>query len=290
MVLGRLDRGGRGLGLHVGALSLAPLSIVQAVLSGGLVFLAVLAERFFGFQLGRRQWVGVTITAAGLVVIGLTGGGANGTPHNPTGSVVGAELLVQLRDLVANHGAQLVVDEVYHPIYHGPAPPSAATLTGATTIGDLSKALSLGGLRTGWIIEHDRARFEQYVDARSYLTISNSPIDEALAAAAIRSHDTIIARAQAVAEQNLATLDAFVGEHDEPLGWVRPRGGLTAFPWLRSGADSRPFCIDAAAAGVLVAPGDCFDMPSHLRIGFGATEHGFAEAVTRLGEVLAKHG
>ena len=64
-------------GLHVGALSLAPLSIVQAVLSGGLVFLAVLAERFFGFHLGRRQWVGVTITAAGLVVIGLTSGGAD---------------------------------------------------------------------------------------------------------------------------------------------------------------------------------------------------------------------
>ncbi|WP_028065096.1 hypothetical protein [Solirubrobacter soli] len=64
-------------GLHVGALSLAPLSIVQAVLSGGLVLLAVLAERFFGFHLGRRQWGGVTITAAGLVVIGLTGGGAN---------------------------------------------------------------------------------------------------------------------------------------------------------------------------------------------------------------------
>jgi drug/metabolite transporter (DMT)-like permease len=63
-------------GLHVGALSLAPLSIVQAVLSGGLVFLAVFAERYFGFHLGRRQWVGVTITAAGLVVIGLTGGGA----------------------------------------------------------------------------------------------------------------------------------------------------------------------------------------------------------------------
>jgi drug/metabolite transporter (DMT)-like permease len=63
-------------GLHVGALSLAPLSIVQAVLSGGLVFLAVFAERYFGFQLGRRQWIGVTITAAGLVVIGLTGAGA----------------------------------------------------------------------------------------------------------------------------------------------------------------------------------------------------------------------
>ena len=60
--------------LHVGALALAPLSIVQVVLSGGLVFLAVLAERYFGFQLGRRQWIGLIITAAGLAVIGLTSG------------------------------------------------------------------------------------------------------------------------------------------------------------------------------------------------------------------------
>jgi drug/metabolite transporter (DMT)-like permease len=59
-------------GLHVEALSLAPLSSVQAILSGGLVFLAVLAERFFGFHLGRRQWTGVLVTAAGLVVLGLT--------------------------------------------------------------------------------------------------------------------------------------------------------------------------------------------------------------------------
>jgi drug/metabolite transporter (DMT)-like permease len=61
-------------GLHVGALALAPLSVVQAVLSGGLVFLAVLAERYFGFQLGRRQWAGVIVTAFGLVVIAVTGG------------------------------------------------------------------------------------------------------------------------------------------------------------------------------------------------------------------------
>ena len=61
-------------GLHVGALALAPLSIVQAVLSGGLVFLAVLAERYFGFQLGHRQWAGVIVTAAGLAVIAVTGG------------------------------------------------------------------------------------------------------------------------------------------------------------------------------------------------------------------------
>jgi drug/metabolite transporter (DMT)-like permease len=59
-------------GLHVEALSLAALSSVQAVLSGGLVFLAVLGERFFGLHLGPRQWAGVTITAVGLAVIGVT--------------------------------------------------------------------------------------------------------------------------------------------------------------------------------------------------------------------------
>jgi drug/metabolite transporter (DMT)-like permease len=60
--------------LHVGALALAPLSVVQAVFAGGLVFLAVLAERCFGFELGRRQWLGVLVTAAGLAVIALTRG------------------------------------------------------------------------------------------------------------------------------------------------------------------------------------------------------------------------
>lgn len=68
-------------GLHVGALALAPLSIVQAVLAGGLVFLAVFAERFFGLRLGRRQWVGVFVTAAGLAVIGLTSGSDAAEPQ-----------------------------------------------------------------------------------------------------------------------------------------------------------------------------------------------------------------
>jgi len=67
-------------GLHVAALALAPLSIVQAVLSGGLVLLAVLAERYFGFHLGRRQWIGLLITAVGLAVIGLTSGTHPGKP------------------------------------------------------------------------------------------------------------------------------------------------------------------------------------------------------------------
>src|SRR2546421_11795161 len=64
--------------LHVVALSLAPISVAQAVLAGGLVFLAVLAERFFGFELGRRQWVGIGLVAVSLSLLTVTGGGAGG--------------------------------------------------------------------------------------------------------------------------------------------------------------------------------------------------------------------
>ncbi len=65
---------------HVAALALAPLSLVQAVISGGLVFLTVMAERFFGCTVGTRQWAGVGLTALGLVLLAATlphGGGAH---------------------------------------------------------------------------------------------------------------------------------------------------------------------------------------------------------------------
>jgi drug/metabolite transporter (DMT)-like permease len=57
---------------HVGALALAPLSLVQALISGGLVFLTVMAERFFGYTVGNRQWAGVGLTALGLVLLAIT--------------------------------------------------------------------------------------------------------------------------------------------------------------------------------------------------------------------------
>jgi drug/metabolite transporter (DMT)-like permease len=79
-------------GLHVGALALAPLSVVQAVLSAGLVFLAVISERFFGFRLGRRQWIGVSITAAGLAVIGITQGSQ---PEDAPGYALAALIVIE---------------------------------------------------------------------------------------------------------------------------------------------------------------------------------------------------
>jgi drug/metabolite transporter (DMT)-like permease len=76
--------------LHVAALTLAPISIGQAVLAGGLVFLAVLAERFFGFQLGRRQWIGIGLVAVSLALLTVTGadGGKTHSGYSLAGMIV----------------------------------------------------------------------------------------------------------------------------------------------------------------------------------------------------------
>jgi drug/metabolite transporter (DMT)-like permease len=69
--LGMLIAAGAWL-FHVAAMALAPLSVVQTVLAAGVVLLAIMAERTLGLKLGRRQWVGIMLTAAGLMLLGLT--------------------------------------------------------------------------------------------------------------------------------------------------------------------------------------------------------------------------
>jgi aspartate/methionine/tyrosine aminotransferase len=209
------------------------------------------------------------------------------SPHNPTGAVIGDAELDELHDFSGQRGIQLVVDEVYHPIYHGPAAPSASRLPGVTVLGDFSKALCLSGLRLGWIVERDAPRRVRYENARGYLTVSSSsPLGEALGVIGVHNRDRILERTQRVASANLRAMEPFFAEHTERFGWIPPRGGLTAWPWLRSGESSRPFCEEAAAHGVLLAPGDCFGVPSHFRIGFGAGGDDISKAVDRLSGLL----
>ncbi len=67
---------------HVAALSLAPISLVQSVIAGGLVLLTVVADRLFGFSVTRREWIGVALTAAGLAFLAATLDGAGDSAHN----------------------------------------------------------------------------------------------------------------------------------------------------------------------------------------------------------------
>src|SRR6188472_2082213 len=156
--------------LHVAALSLAPISIGQAVLAGGLVFLAVLAERFFGFHLGRRQWIGIGLVAVSLALLTVTGGGGSKahSGYSLTGMIVfeGTAICVGLL-LVVSH----LIDRL--PVQRGVLLGIAAGL--GFGISDVAiKALSgdLGGgpigLLSPWaVVALTAAIFSFYASARS---------------------------------------------------------------------------------------------------------------------------
>ena len=209
------------------------------------------------------------------------------SPHNPTGAILTNDEMDALYNFAQARGIQFVCDEVYHPIYHGRATESVTRLPKSTVLGDLSKALSLSGLRIGWIIERDQERRNAYRNARQYFTITNSPLTESLATIAVRNRSAIWQRVSQIASANLDLLDDFMTASAAVLGWVRPGGGMTAFPWLNSGVNSRRFCEALTARGVLVAPGDCFEMPSHFRLGFGVLDQErFAHALEIISDYI----
>ena len=77
-------------GFHVAALALAPISLVQSVIAAGLVLVTVLADRVFGHDVSRREWIGVALTATGLAFLAATLEGAGDSAHGEYG---GRELL-----------------------------------------------------------------------------------------------------------------------------------------------------------------------------------------------------
>jgi drug/metabolite transporter (DMT)-like permease len=156
--------------LHVAALSLAPISIGQAVLAGGLVFLAVLAERFFGFELGRRQWIGIGLVALSLSLLTVTGGGG-GEAHSGY-SLVG---MIVFEGIAVGIGVLLVVSHVIEriPIQRGVLLGIAGGLgfgISDVAIKALSGDLDSGpvGLLSPWsVVIITAAVFSFYASARS---------------------------------------------------------------------------------------------------------------------------
>jgi hypothetical protein len=153
-------------GLHVAALALAPISLVQSVIAGGLVLLTVVADRLFGIEVTRREWTGVLLTAAGLAFLAATlSGDGNGAharydpttlavflsvvgaaglalafrPRRPALLAVSAGLLWAASDTsikaLSSHLGQLGLGVVIHPL--------AAVILVASLVGLLISARSL---------------------------------------------------------------------------------------------------------------------------------------------------
>ena len=208
--------------------------------------------------------------ATRLIVVNL--------PHNPTGMLPDRAIYEDLVAIAAEAGAHLLVDEVYRGLEFDEAdrlPTGADALPRGISLGVMSKAFAMAGLRIGWLASHDRdllARVEAFKD---YTTICSSAPSEILSIIGLRAKERILGRSRGIVAANLELVDAFFDEWSDRFAWVRPRAGSIGFPRLTvPGVRIDDFAADLVQAeGVLLLPGSQFGYPgNHFRIGFGRSD------------------
>ncbi len=195
-------------------------------------------------------------------------------PHGPTGFVPDRAYLERLIALADEAGATLVGDEIYRglPLDGREEAPSLADLSArAVVLNSVSKVYGLPGLRVGWLATRDAAIIDAVRAFRLHLnTYIGAPV-EFLAALAVRHTDAILAWQLARASANLALLDAALARHPDRFAWVRPTGGVVAFPrWL--GDESTSVLSERLLRDhrLLLAPSAHFaGGERHIRLGFG---------------------
>jgi aspartate/methionine/tyrosine aminotransferase len=216
--------------------------------------------------------------ATRLIVVNL--------PHNPTGMLPSRAVYDELIAIAADSGATLLVDEVYRGLEFDATdrlPTGADSLERGVSLGVMSKAFAMAGLRIGWLASHDRELLARVAAFKDYTTICSSAPSEILSIIALRARDRVLARSREIVAANLEHLDAFFEEWADRFTWVRPRAGSIAFPRLTVPGvridDWTTGLIEAE--GVLLVPGSRFGHPGeHFRLGFGRTD--LPEALERL--------
>jgi aspartate/methionine/tyrosine aminotransferase len=205
------------------------------------------------------------------------------SPHNPTGAQLTPVQFERLVAIAELHGAHLFSDEVYRFMEHSaPRLPTAAERsTRGVSLGVMSKAFGLAGLRIGWIATRDAELRARVARLKDYTTICSSAPSEVLALIALRARDHVLARTNAIVRDNLEELDAFFARRGDLFSWVRPKAGPVGFPSLLSG-DVDDFAARLVEReGVLILPASRFDYPgNHFRLGFGRRD--MPEALKRM--------
>jgi aspartate/methionine/tyrosine aminotransferase len=193
--------------------------------------------------------------------------------------------------LARQRSAVLFSDEVYRGLEHDPAdrlPAACDAYERAISLGTVSKAHGLPGLRIGWLACRDAALLERIADLKLYTTICSSAPSELLVALALRHGEELVERNRRLVLANLPLLDDFLERRAELLSWVRPTAGPIGFPRVAGSLDVERWCEDTAeTAGVLLLPGTVYDEPRHLRLGFGRAN--LAQAIERLEDHLERH-
>jgi len=200
-------------------------------------------------------------------------------PNNPTGAVASHETFRALIDLAAERDAWFFSDEVYRGLERDPAtrlPQAAELYERGISLGVMSKAYGLAGLRVGWIACRDRALLAKLMALKQYLSICNSGPAEILSRIALKARDRILSRVNGLIDANVRLLDAFFARHRDRFEWNAPPAACIAFPRYlgREGADA--YCERLVEGhGILLVPSSIFaselaTIPTdRFRIGFG---------------------
>ena len=195
-------------------------------------------------------------------------------PHNPTGYLPEKERFIAIVEAARSRGLLLFSDEVYRFLEYdaGDRLPAACEIyENAVSLGVMSKAFGLAGLRLGWVACRNHDVLRAMAELKDYTTICVAAPSEFLARLALRQRSGFLARNLEIIRGNLALLDAFFARHEGLFSWQRPRAGPVAFPAVRFAAASDDFCAALLhERGVLLAPGSLFGAAGrHFRIGFG---------------------
>jgi aspartate/methionine/tyrosine aminotransferase len=209
------------------------------------------------------------------------------TPHNPTGVVADPAALDEIGRIAQQHGATVLVDEVYKDVSGDASSPAAARGDVFITTSSLTKSYGLSSLRAGWVIASD-AITNRVRRAHDVVDGTGSIVSERLAVVAFEHLDALLARARALLATNKALADAFLAAHPE-LEYVAS-AGTVVFPRIRGVADATPFVERLMTERrTAVGPGSFFEAPAHFRLGYGAATDRIRRGLERLGAALADH-
>ena len=212
-------------------------------------------------------------------------------PNNPTGALMSREQLEEIVEIARGVGAYILCDEVYrHLTQEDSWSESIADLyENGISVSSMSKVFSLAGLRMGWIATHDEAALCAFLSHRDYNLISCGMFDDAVASIALRHSDAMLRRNQTIVRENLAILDAWVAAH-EHFYYTKPKAGTTALVYYDYDVPSYDFCKRMyRETGAFVTPGDCFEQPHSMRIGYACDKQTLTEGLAALaafGEML----
>ncbi len=195
-------------------------------------------------------------------------------PHNPTGQVIEQDELQALIEICESNGIWLFSDEVYRLLGSPNKPwaiPAACLYEKGISLGVMSKAFGMAGLRIGWIACQDKAILKKIEQMKHYTSICNSAPSEVLTLIALRNKDAILERNNKIVADNLRLLDQFFIEYRHLFEWVRPQGGCVGFVKYKGIGSIESFCEKLVnTQNVLLMPASIYDYASnHFRIGFG---------------------